>query len=367
MLARYYASINRKDACVATKKKKAAKTSPQSAGGIARAEVLTPTRRRRIAKAAAEARWGAEKALPVAKWGASNKPLRIGAVEIPCYVLEDGRRMLAQRGLHAGIGLSQGGGKGGARKLASFMVSLEKKGVDVRNLPARANSPIRFVPPHGGNPADGYEAAILPDLCAVILEADRFGALDKRLTHVVERCAILQNAFATVGIIALVDEATGYQGIRPQDALEKYLAMILRKELAAWSKRFPDEFYENIYKLRGWIWPGMSVNRYSAVAGYTRNLVYERIAPSLLQELELRNPSRPKVGRASKHHQWLTDDVGHPMLAQHLHSLVMLQRLAMANGHGWVRFMRMVDQVMPRKGRNLELPFTGLDPIPTAP
>ena len=68
---------------------------------------------------------------------------------------------------------------------------------------------------------------------------------------------MLIRSFAKIGIIALVDEATGYQEVRPKDALQVYLEMLVRKELAAWAKKFPDEFYENIYKLKGWVWPGM--------------------------------------------------------------------------------------------------------------
>ena len=53
----------------------------------------------------------------------------------------------------------------------------------------------------------------------------------------------------------------------------------------------------------------------------------------------------------------VTEDVGDPMLAQHLHSLMMFQRLAIANGYGWQRFLHMVDQVLPRRGDTLLLPF----------
>jgi hypothetical protein len=56
-------------------------------------------------------------------------------------------------------------------------------------------------------------------------------------------------------------------------------------------------------------------------------------------------------------HQWLTEDIGDPMLAQHMHSIVMLQRLAIANKHGWNRFLHMVDQVLPRRGDTLPLPL----------
>jgi hypothetical protein len=162
---------------------------------------------------------------------------------------------------------------------------------------------------------------------------------------------------AHVGIIALVDEATGYQEVRPKDALQAFLEKIIAKELAAWAKKFPDEFYENIYKLKGWPWPGMKKNRYSVVAHYTRDLVYERLAPGLLQELERKSPKSESGNRSNRLHQWLTDDIGNPMLAQHLHSLVMFQRLAISSGYGWGRFVKMVDRVLPRRGATLELQF----------
>ena len=262
----------------------------KAVGGFARAESLNSEQRSNIAKKAAAARWSSHKELPVAKFGAPNRPLKLGAIEIPCYVLNDGTRVLAQRGLHGGIGLSEGGGRGGARKIVLLLEGLAEKGIDINNLIARANSPIRFIPPHGGNPADGYEATILPDLCAVLIDAGRQNKLGKRSEHLAERAAILQHAFATLGIIALVDEVTGYQEIRPQDALQAYLEKVISRELAAWVKRFPDEFYENIYKLKNWPWPGMGKNRYSVVGHYTKDLVYERLGPGVLKELERKNP-----------------------------------------------------------------------------
>ena len=124
-----------------------------------------------------------------------------------------------------------------------------------------------------------------------------------------------------------------------------YLGKLIRKELAAWAKKFPDEFYENIYKLKGWTWGGMKKNRYRVVAHYTRDLVYERIAPMLLEELETNGPPDEKGNRPNKLHQWLTEEEGDPMLAQHLYSLIMFQRLAITSGFGWNRFVKMVDQV----------------------
>ena len=38
--------------------------------------------------------------------GAPDKPMVINGVEIPCYVLEDEARVLSQRGLLSGLGIS---------------------------------------------------------------------------------------------------------------------------------------------------------------------------------------------------------------------------------------------------------------------
>lgn len=330
-------------------------------GGVARANALTADQRKEIARQGAQARW-AEK-LPSAAFGSSERPLKIGELEIPCYVLDDGRRVIVQRGMMSALDMSQGtAGRGGGDRLAKFVSTKSLKAFVDSKLDDVIKEPILFRAPNGSK-AYGYEATVLADLCEAVLSARKEGELHYQQEHIAARCEILVRAFAKVGIVALVDEATGYQGVRPQDALQKYLEMIVRKELAAWAKRFPDEFYENIYKLKGWVWPGMGKNRYSVVAHYTRDLVYQRIAPDLLQELESKNPKNEKGERQSKFHQWLTEDVGHPLLAQHLHSLIMFQRLAISSGYGWTRFVKMVDAVLPKKGATLELPLSD----PTAP
>ena len=327
-------------------------------GGRARAEILSPKARSEIASAAAKARWRRGGQILEATYGSPDRPLRIAGIEIPCYVLQDGRRVIVQAGLIKALDISQGtAGRGAGDRIARLAATKGLSRFVTKGLANLIRQPILFRTPRGGALAYGYEATILADLCDAVLAARNAGTLHYQQEHIADQCEILLRSFAKVGIIALVDEATGYQAIRPKDALEQYLEKILRKELAAWAKKFPDEFYENIYKLKGWPWPGMSKNRFSIVAHYTRDLVYERIAPGLLQELETRSPKNEKGARKNKLHQWLTEDIGDPMLAQHLHSVVMFQRLALSNGYGWHRFVKMVDRVLPKKGATLELPF----------
>jgi hypothetical protein len=330
-------------------------------GGKARAAMLTPEKRSEIAQNAAKKRW-AYKEVNLLK-ATHLGSVSLGDVKIPCAVLEDGTRVLSERSVAKALG-RKGGGSHWQKKKNALEKDILPEYISIKNLEP-------FIPEETRkillNPmiyqsknkviSSGMRAEILPEICKIWLSAREKGALSDQQIITANKAEILMRGFASVGIIALVDEATGYQEIRPKEALHAYLDMILRKDLAAWAKKFPDEFYENIYKLKGWAWPGMQKNRFSVVAHYTRDLVYERIAPSLLKELEIRSPKDEKGKRKNKFHQWLTEDIGNPLLAQHLHSLIMFQRLALSNGHGWNRYVKMVDKVLPRKGATLELPF----------
>jgi hypothetical protein len=343
--------------------------SGKAKGGIARAISLDPERRREIGKAGADARWKRRGELPIAKFGSPERPLHLAdGVDIPCYVLNDGTRVLTQEGFLSAIGRAgkAKGGQGAAAaidgkvdRMPSFLAAANLNALITENI-RRSTTPIVFTTP-GGSRAFGYRAELLPQVCNIYLDARDKKLLKPSQFHIADKAQILVRALAETGIIALVDEATGYQEVRAQDALQKYLEKVIRRELAAWVKRFPDEFYENIYKLRNWPWPGMGKNRFSVVAHYTRDLVYDRLGPGILRELETKSPKTEDGQRKSKLHQWLTDDVGHPMLAQHLHSLIMFQRLAIANGYGWNRFVKMVDQVLPRRGQTFELPLLPTD------
>lgn len=315
------------------------------AAGKARAKALSSDERASLASKAANQRWHAD--LPRATHGSEDHPLRIGEIEIPCYVLGDGTRVLSMGGMIRGLGVSQR-----ADRLAAFLGGKGLSTFVSEELTARIGSPIKFHPPRGGTLAYGYPATILADICDAVLRARAAGALQSQQKHIAEQCEILVRGFARVGIIALVDEATGYQEIRDKNALQAILDKYLAKELAAWAKRFPDEFYQQIFRLHEWEWRGMKVNRPGVVAHYTKDLVYKRLAPGILEELEKKNPIE-SGRRKSKHHQWLTIDVGHPALAQHLHAVIGLMRISGT----WDQFMLFVDRAFPRKGDTLQLPL----------
>ena len=180
--------------------------------------------------------------------------------------------------------------------------------------------------------------------------------MTKQQEHIAKRADVLIRGLATVGIIALIDEVTGYQEIRDRTDLHKILDRFLLKERAAWSKRFPDEFYKEIFRIKGWQWKGMKVNRPQVVGRYTNNLVWDRLAPGLREELEKRNPKDEMGNRSVKHHQWLTDDPGHNELQKHLVGVIALMK-SVRTEHRWNECIRRIQRVYPKKGETAPLEF----------
>ena len=341
----------------------------RSKGGLARAAKLSPVERSAIAKRAAEKRW---EAVPLTNGSVPRvlesfkSKLPIAGKLLPCaIVMGPGgvQRVLSETGItNAVLGDRSGASK--RKKKASeeegillpiFVAPSQLRRFISQEMMDGPLKPIDYL--DGSRMVRGYDASLLVAVCNVWLKAREAGALQDQQLDKAMQAEVLMRALAETGIVALVDEATGYQAVRPQNALQSYLELVIRRELAVWAKKFPDEFYENIYKLKGWVWPGMNKNRYSVVANYTTNLIYDRLGPGITDELIAKTPKTEKGHRPFRLHQWLSDDIGDPMLATHMHSVLMFQRLAIANGYGWKRFLHMVDQVLPRKGTTLELPL----------
>ena len=280
--------------------------------------------------------------------GAPDKPLVIGDIEIPAYVLEGEQRVLSQRGLTAGIGLNPGAGF----RIPQFMNTKTLKPFVSKELGPALNNPIVFQNPVGGGTAYGYPAEIIEHIIDAVLDAHHAGALPDRYARVAERMDILNRGLRRVGIIGLIDEATGYQGVRAKQALATILEKFIAKELQPWTKTFPYEFYEQIFRLKGWSGPD-GVKRPSVIGHYTNDIVYTRLAHGVLKELQHKNPTLPSGGRKNRHHQWFTPDPGHAKLKEHLAAVLALMRAA----PNWGSFKRSLNRAFPELNETMQLPL----------
>lgn len=188
--------------------------------------------------------------------------------------------------------------------------------------------------------ASGYRADLLPDVCEVYLKARDAGVLPKNQEHVAKQAEILIRALAKVGIIALVDEATGFQYERPRRDLEEQLKKFLSESLRQWVQTFPSEYFKQLCRLRGVeLRPDMKLPQYF---GYlTNNLVYRRLAPGLLKKLKERREERGN--KSNKLHSWLSEDIGLRSVLVHLGLVVGLMKI----NTDYKAFERQLDQVAP--------------------
>jgi len=288
-----------------------------SLGGKASADRLSSAERRERAKQAATARWSSK--LPQATHGDSDHPLRIGEIEIGCYVLDDGRRVISQRALQTGIGMNM---SGGAQRLLKMMGLFNAKGIPCKDLSSRISDPIKFVTQ--GVIAHGYEATTLADMCDVILDARKAGILSPQRMRLADQCEILVRSFAKVGIIALIDEATGYQYDRPRRDLEQLLKKFLSENLVRYARTFPNDYFKHLCRLKGVeLRNDMRLPQY--FGHLTNDLIYRRIAPGLLKALKERRAERGTP--SNKLYWWTSEELGHPSLLLHLGTVVGLLKL----------------------------------------
>ncbi|GAO98978.1 P63C domain protein [Caedimonas varicaedens] len=293
-----------------------------------------------------------------AKWGSRRTPLVIGNLKISCYVLEDGTRVLSGRGMQAALGLGE---KVSGKKLGNLLKSPRLGAFFDPGILEKFERKIAFIRPNssGHIPTTyGYEATLLIDLCNALIDAHRAGVLNPEQTLYAEQAEMIVRTVAKVGIIALIDEATGYEDDREHKALQKILKAYMSAELVAWAKRFPDDFYRQIFRLKGWDWNSLTKQKKPLEVGkITRDIVYKRLAPGVLEELEKRNPVVEQGYRKVRHHQYLNPDLGHPALSQHLHALICFMR---ACGN-WKQFQRMVQSVFPLKDEQMHLNLESFD------
>jgi hypothetical protein len=323
------------------------KSQVKAKGGFARAQALTKEERSAIAKKAAEARWN-----NIVPKATHRGELKIVNKIIPCYVLEDGTRILARDGFLKAIGRT-GNPKSrlGDEELFQLPVFLRAENLKpfITEDLITSSKPMPFQPlgSVGHSVLYGHRAELLPQVCEVFIDAKEAGVLRKNQLHIAETCKILYRGFATVGIIALVDEATGFQYDRARKALSEILERFISKELLKWVKTFPDEFYHHIFRLKGWT-PSDIANRRPVIFGkITNDLVYERLEPNVLEHLKKATPKDEKGRLKHKYFQRLTEDIGHPRLREHLASEITIMRGF--NDGEWKEFYDFLSRVLPKQ------------------
>jgi hypothetical protein len=329
--------------------------SIQARGGRARAESLSSQQRKEIARKGAMARWAVpsdDLKLP--------KAVRAGQLKIldtvlRCFVLEDGRRVLSGRTMTNSIGM-KGRGQGVTRILTHQTINPFFD----NELRLAISKPILFdgSTSRKANPTGGYEGTVLQEICEAILRARDGGKLKTtQELRYAKHAEDLIRAFARVGIIALIDEATGYQEIRAKDELQQILAAYISPSLLPWTERFPMDFWKEMFRVWGWPWPVRGDSGYAGPLGpryagkLIRQIIFRNLPPGVLEELDRQNPADKKWQRRNRMTQLLTSDIGHP----HVEKLVAVNTVLFRISKNRHEYWRHYANAFPRTGDQLEL------------
>jgi hypothetical protein len=322
--------------------------------GKARAKSLSPAQRSTIAKKAAEERWN--NTIPEA---VSEGELPLGENQLTCVVLPDETRVINQATFLGAIGRSRSfrGGTGiTTTEMPFFLQSsiFEPYASEISKLPTKA---IEYRT-RTGKRATGYNALLLPAVAELYLKIRddyyRKGAsVPSRLMPYVLASDILIRGLAEVGIIALVDEATGYQNLRAKNALAKILEEFIAKELRPWVKTFPSEYYENLFRFYGMDFPRNTVKKPQFFGTLTNDIIYSRLAPGVLDELKRLTPRNEKGTLKHHLHRRLTEESGHPKLKEHLSAVVALMKIS----PDYKTFHSYLDRTLPKYNTTIQMPL----------
>jgi hypothetical protein len=325
-------------------------------GGKARAEALTPEERSTIAQKAARSRWKTPRATHMGV-------LPIAGMSIPCAVLSSGDRVLSQRGFYAALGASKPGGRGQdprADDLPRFLAAKSLEPYISGELRATLSTPIVYEFLHdnaarkgGASKAHGINAKLIPEICEVFLTAREAGALQHNQLHVAKAAEVLVRGLARVGIIALVDEATGYQADRDREELSRILEAYIIEELRPWVRVFPHEFFKQMHRLQGWAYTDKQTKHPQYAGKLINQYIYDRLPPGVHEELRKLNPV-VDGRRKHKHFQHLTDHTGIPHLDKQITAVTTL--LAVSDDKAM--FESLLRKRFPKAGDQIPLPLT---------
>jgi len=239
--------------------------------------------------------------------------------KLPCYNLDNGQRVFRFTDMTSALRSKEHG------KFGNYLAA-----ENIRSyIPERLKpSPTRARTPRGVTEADidgqiipTYDATDFIDVCLAFIKAKEDGVkLTIPQQEIVERAEQFIRATAKVGITGLIDEATGFQYIRPADELQAKMVYFLAEESRDWEKTFPDQFWAELGRLTNW-------TNLKLRPKYWGKLVYEFVYDAMDQDVAkyLRNNKPPKY-TGQRYHQWLTGDKGVKALTEHIWTVIGLSK-----------------------------------------
>jgi len=295
------------------------KTKNKAKGGIARAKALSSEQRTEIAQRAATARWAKANEennlsdeidktnpdIPVARW---RGQIDLGGDLLDVYVLDTQLRVISLGATVKAIANAESG------DLAKFIgVSSLNSFIDKNLILAEL---IEFSIPGTQFKGKGLTTEHFELICRGYVQALYKGApLTDRQKEIAIKCAVLTSGLTRTGLDALIDEATGYQYERAEDALQVKLRAFIADELRAWEKTFPDELWEEFGRLTGWT--GALHSRPKWWGKLVIEMIYDTLDPDVAAYIKTHRPPN-----GVHWHRQLTNDIGARQLVSRCYEVI---------------------------------------------
>ncbi len=273
-----------------------------------------------------------------------------GELEIECYVTSNHQRLLSLRGTARAMDLRGRGSRALVEALSlkwiqPYLSEQLKDFVD-----KASTNEIEQIRVMSGPAIVPFQTSLFIDICKAYILANDDGILSEAGKRTYSRLLSIMTAFAKVGIDSLVDEITGYQKERQDNELQRILSKYLCEEFLEWSKMFPDEFYEQMFRLREWDSFKKGGQKMPGVVGYfTNDIVYERLPAGVLEALKEKVPKSEAGNNVLKLHQGLSEDYGRKHLEKHLIAVIAI----MKSSESWNQFLYMLDKSYQKRGQNV--------------
>ena len=284
--------------------------------------------------------------------------LNIIDISVPCYVLDNGVRVIGRTSATEVLTGIRGGGA-----LEKYIAVKALEPFISKDLVLERMVPFRLPEVEGlEKSVKGLPADLFIQICQGFVSAlqshfrqdSPHPRLTERQQQMAMQASLFLSACANLGLEALIDEATGYQYEREADALQVKLAAFLEGEMRAWEKTFPDELWQEFGRLTGWAGPLSKRPKYWGKL--VMELIYEKLDADVAKWLKENAPA-PRHGQ--NYHQWLSGQFGLRKLIEHIWMVIGMARTCQS-----MRELR--DQVNAQYGKmpvqlRMYLPRPGAD------
>ena len=250
--------------------------------------------------------------LPPSPFAKYRGQIELGGDPVDAYVLDNGDRVISLRSTIKAMADVDTGNLGeyiGVRSLNKYinkeLILGELREFNIPGTQLKGK----------GLTSDQFEL-----ICRAYVQALYEGApLTDRQREIAVKCAIIAAGLTRTGLDALIDEATGYQYVRDEDALQVKLRAFIAEELRAWEKTFPDELWEEFGRLTNW--QGSLHSRPKYWGKLVIELIYDTLDPDVAKYLR---ENRPPAG--IRWHQNLTENYGVRQLVSRCYEIIGLSK-----------------------------------------